>query len=126
MRLLVDLIFLVHLTWITFAIFGALGTRGRRWWTLAHVLSLIWGILVEVGPWPCPVTLAEDWAMRRAGEAGYHGGFIQHYASALIYPNLPYWLVTTMGVSVCAFNLGIYGLRFIRWRGDQQRRLAAL
>ena len=126
MRFLVDCIFLVHIILILLAIFGALWTNGRPFWTFLHILGMIWGIVVEVTPVPCPVTLAENWAMHLAGERGYHGGFIQHYSSALIYPNLPYWLVTTIGVSICVFNLGIYGLRFVRWFRGRQLRLAGM
>jgi hypothetical protein len=50
----------LHLAWILGMIFGALSTRGRRWLTAFHLASLIWGILVEVGPWTGPLTMAED------------------------------------------------------------------
>ncbi|MGB7134511.1 MAG: DUF2784 family protein, partial [Acidobacteriaceae bacterium] len=51
MRLLAALVLAIHLTWILFVIFGALVTRGRPWLTGFHLASLVWGIVVEVGPW---------------------------------------------------------------------------
>jgi hypothetical protein len=61
MEALAAAVLVLHLAWIIWAILGALWTRGRPWLTAFHVLSLIWGIIVEVGPWPCPLTLAEQW-----------------------------------------------------------------
>jgi len=102
------LILLVHLAWIVLVFFGALWTRGRPVWSALHILALLWGIVVEAGPWPCPLTLAEQFFEARAGLAAYHGSFLFHTLDAIVYPNLPGWLVTLVAVAVCAFNLGIY------------------
>ncbi len=51
----VVLVLVVHLAWILWVIFGAFWTRGRRWLAAFHIASLVWGIMVEVGPWPCPL-----------------------------------------------------------------------
>jgi hypothetical protein len=110
------LVLLVHLIWITFVIFGAFWTRGRPVWTTLHILSLLWGIAVEAGPWPCPLTLAEQYFESRAGFPAYHGSFLLHTLDAVIYPNLPDWLITVFGVSVCVLNLGIYSWRFWQLR----------
>lgn len=105
------LILFAHLVWILLVIFGALWTRGRPGWTTLHVLALLWGIAVELGPWPCPLTLAESYIEVHAGLAAYQGGFLLHYLDALIYPNLPGWAISLGGTAVCVFNLGIYGRR---------------
>ncbi len=102
------LILLVHLIWIVLVIFGALFTRGRPLGSALHILALLWGIAVESGPWLCPLTLAEQYFETRAGMAAYKGSFLLHTLDAVVYPNLPAWLVTVAGVAVCAFNLGIY------------------
>jgi Protein of Unknown function (DUF2784) len=108
----------LHLAWILWAIFGVLWTRGRPWWTAFHVASLIWGIIVEAGPWPCPLTLAEQWFEARVGGQTWTGGFLLHYLEAVIYPDLPGWLITAFGVGVCVFNLGIYAKRLWKARRD--------
>lgn len=105
------LVLAVHLAWLLLVIFGAFWTKGRPLWTALHVLALVWGIIVEVGPWPCPLTLAEDCFERQAGQALLSGGFLLHYLDAIVYPHLPGWLVTTCAVGVCSLNLGIYGRR---------------
>jgi hypothetical protein len=102
----------IHLGWILLVIFGALWTRGRPIWTTLHILALLWGIAVEAGPWPCPLTLVEQHFETRAGLAAYHGSFLLHYLDAIVYPNLPDWVITTAGVAICVFNLTIYAWRF--------------
>jgi hypothetical protein len=110
------LVLLVHLAWIVLVLFGALWTRGRPIWTTLHILSLLWGIAVEAGPWPCPLTLAEQYFETRAGLASYHGSFLLHTLDAVVYPNLPDWLITVLGVTVCLLNLGLYARRFWQFR----------
>jgi len=114
------LVLLVHLFWILLVIFGALFTRGRPVWITLHILSLLWGIATEAGPWPCPLTLAEQYFETRAGLAAYQGSFLLHTIDAIVYPNLPAWLITGAGVTVCAFNLGIYAWRFRLWLNSRR------
>jgi hypothetical protein len=102
------LILSVHLGWIVWVIFGALFTRGRPCWSMVHILALAWGIIVEAGPWPCPLTLVEQYFETGAGLAAYQGSFLLHTLDAVVYPNISPWVVTAIGVGVCAFNLGIY------------------
>jgi hypothetical protein len=106
------IVLLAHLAWIVLVIFGALWTRGHPIWTALHILSLFWGIVAEAGPWTCPLTLAEQYFDIRAGHAAYQGSFLLHILDSVVYPNLPDWLITVAGVSVCVFNLGIYARRF--------------
>jgi uncharacterized protein DUF2784 len=109
----------VHLAWLALVIFGALWTRGRPRWTALHILALLWGIVMELGPWPCPLTLAEGYFELRAGLPAYQGSFLLHYLNAIVYPNVPAWIVTSAGVAVCAFNLAVYGWR---WHSSRVRR----
>lgn len=121
MAIVAVFILAVHLLWLALVIFGALWTRGRPVWTTLHILALLWGIVVEVGPWPCPLTLAEQYFEARIGAPGYQGGFLLHYLDAIVYPNLPVWVVTTAGVAVCVLNLGIYGRRLQKTLFQQRR-----
>ena len=116
------LVVAVHAAWLFLVIFGALWTRRRPVWSAIHVLALVWGIIAEVGPWPCPLTVAEEYFEARAGAAAYHGSFVLHYLEAIVYPNLPGWIVAGTGVAVCAVNLGVYGWRL--WRAYGRRRAA--
>ena len=117
MTLLATGLSILHLVWILLVIFGAFWTRGRPFWTAVHLLSLVWGIIVEVGPWPCPLTLAEQYLQ---GGTSLRGGYILHCVDSLVYPNLPYWVVAACGVAVCGVNLGVYAWR--GWVWLQRRR----
>ena len=116
MRVLATAVLSLHLFWLGFVIFGAYWTRGRPFWTAVHLLALIWGIIVEVGPWPCPLTLAEGYFEARAGLQPLQGSFVLHLLDSIVYPSLPYRLVTALGVGVCCANLGIYLWRLWAWQ----------
>lgn len=111
---LVVLILAVHLLWILWVIFGGLFTRGRPGLTAFHLASLVWGIIVETGPWPCPLTLSEQFFQRRAGMTPYRGSFLIHYLDRIVYPDVSVRMLTICGVAVCAANLLIYLYRALR------------
>lgn len=115
MDALADAVILIHLLWIVLVLVGVVWTRGRPVWTVVHLACLVWGIIVEVGPWPCPLTILEDYLEARIGAHIAQGNFILHGVQALIYPNAPYWLVTTAGVSACSIILAIYAWRAWVW-----------
>jgi hypothetical protein len=115
MELLATGISILHLVWIVLVVFGAIWTRGRPFWTAAHIACLVWGIVVEVGPWPCPLTLAENYFALRAGEPGVGGSYLLHCVQSVVYPNAPYWVIAICGVTVCAVNLGAYAWRVWAW-----------
>lgn len=103
-----------HVGWILWVIFGAFWTRNRPLLALFHIASLVWGIIVELGPWECPLTLLEQFVQKGAGVNPYHGGFIVHWLDEIVYPDLPRALVAWFGAGICIVNLGIYARRF--WR----------
>jgi hypothetical protein len=69
----------LHALFIVWVVFGALLTRSRPILRWLHIVSLVWGILTEVTPWPCPLTLLENWLEQKAGVEPYQGGFLLHY-----------------------------------------------
>lgn len=106
-----------HLAWILWVILGAFWTSGRPWLTSFHVASLLWGIVVEVGPWPCPLTLAGQYFQSLAGKAPVQGSFLLHFLERIVYPDLSVVLLTVIGVVVCCINLFVYAMRLWRyWR----------
>jgi hypothetical protein len=112
MEPIASVILSVHLLWILWVIFGAFWTRGRIFLTAFHILSLVWGIVVELSPLPCPLTMAEQFFEGKAGAEAYRGAFLPHLLDRLVYPNLPEVLLVAVGVAVCAVNLGVYAWRF--------------
>ena len=102
-------VLLLHALFILWVIFGALLTRSRPLLRWLHIASLVWGILTEVLPWPCPLTLLENWLEGRAGVEPYQGGFLLHYLDKLVYPDISANLLTIAGVIVCVSNLAFHG-----------------
>jgi Protein of Unknown function (DUF2784) len=116
----------LHALFIVWVVFGALLTRSRPILRWLHIVSLIWGIVTELLPWPCPLTLLENWLEQKAGVEPYQGGFLLHYMDKLVYPDISATALTVAGVIVCAFNLAIYGRQGWRLRSQNQRRTRAL
>ena len=119
-------VLLLHALFIAWVVFGALLTRSRPILRWLHIGSLIWGVLTELTPWPCPFTLLENWLEQKAGVEPYQGGFLLHYMDKLVYPDISATVLTVAGVIVCAFNLALYGRRAWRTLSHNQRRTRAL
>ncbi len=101
----------LHLTWIVWVIFGWFVARDRcvlRWF---HFGSLIYGIFIEIAPWPCPLTLLEQWLESKAGIAAWREPFLIHYLEVIVYPNVPEKMLITAAVLLCGFNLFLHGRR---------------
>jgi len=106
----------LHALFIVWVVFGAVLPRSRPVLRWLHIASLIWGILTELLPWPCPLTLLENWLEGKAGIEPYQSGFLLHYLDKLVYPNISATALTVAGVIVCAFNLALYGRQAWRMR----------
>ena len=101
-------ILILHALFILWVVFGALLTRSRPVLRWLHIGSLVWGILTELLPWPCPLTVLENWLEAKAGVEPYQGGFLLHYLDKLVYPDISSTLLTVAGVLVCVLNLALY------------------
>ena len=101
-------ILLLHALFILWVVFGALLTLSRPVLRWLHIASLVWGILTELLPWPCPLTVLENWLEARAGVQPYQGGFLLHYLDKLVYPDISASVLTVAGVVICALNLMFY------------------
>src|SRR5438094_2941161 len=86
-RAAADLVLLVHLAFVLFVILG--GLLVLRWPRLAyvHIPVALYGATIEFVGFICPLTPLEVWLRQRGGEAGYRGGFIEHYVTATLYPS---------------------------------------
>jgi hypothetical protein len=114
-RLLADAVLLAHLAFILFVVFGALLVLRRRRLMPIHLLAVAWGIGIELLGAVCPLTYAENRLRLLAGEAGYRGGFIEHYVVALIYPGaLTRELQLGLAAGVLLINVLLYGWMLLR------------
>jgi hypothetical protein len=125
-RALADAVLLLHLAVVLFVVGGLLlivvgNLRGWTWvngaWLrLAHLAAIL---VVVAEAWfgvVCPLTALEQAARARAGEAGYGGGFVEHWVQRLIYYDLPGW------VFVLGYSLFALAVLAAWWRWPPGRR----
>jgi hypothetical protein len=113
-HILAVLVLILHLLFIGWVLLGWLLTQRRPWLRWAHLASLLYGIVIDTGPWPCPLTLLENDFLQRAGMTPYREPFLVHYLEAVVYPDVSPRLLTGCAVAVCGIVLMIYVRRFCR------------
>jgi Protein of Unknown function (DUF2784) len=108
-QILADIVACVHAAFVAFVILGGILALRWRWLVWLHVPAAIWGALIEFADWVCPLTPLENALRARAGEAGYGGGFIQHYLLRALYPaGLTRGAQLALGTLVILVNLFVY------------------
>jgi Protein of Unknown function (DUF2784) len=85
-RLLADAVVLAHLAFVVFVVGGGFLTWRWRLAALVHLPALLWGTWIELSGRICPLTPLENHLRALAGEAGYSGGFVEHYVLPVLYP----------------------------------------
>jgi len=111
----VEAVLFLHLLWCVWVLLGWTVTRRRPLLRTLHIASLLYAIVIELVPWPpCPLTVAETWLETRAGIEPAHGPFLVRVFDAVVYPDLPEWLVVGGAVLVCVAILSVYLRRYIR------------
>ena len=110
-RVLADLVVGMHALFVAFVVLGGLLALRWPWIAAAHLPAAVWGALIELRGWVCPLTPLEQSLRAAAGDAGYQGGFIEHYLLPVLYPaGLTRDVQLTLGSLVIAVNLVIYGI----------------
>jgi hypothetical protein len=108
-RVLADLVMLAHFAYIVFVVGGALLVLHHRAWMWLHLPAVAWGIWVEFFARTCPLTPVENALREKAGQAGYSGGFIDHYITRAVYPEgLTLQGQIFLGVCVLVVNVALY------------------
>jgi hypothetical protein len=113
MRLLANVVVLMHLAFVVFVVTG--GILVLRWRRVAwiHVPAALWGAAIALGGWICPLTPLENWLREQGGGTGYTTGFIEHYVLPVLYPvMLTHEVQMAAGVLVIVLNALLYGVVF--------------
>lgn len=115
-RILADLVVGVHASFVVFVVAGGLLALRWPWVAAAHLPAAVWGTLIEFRGWICPLTPLEQSLRASAGQAGYEGGFIDHYLLPVLYPaGLTRGVQLVLGSLVIGVNLVVYGMLLLRW-----------
>ena len=121
-RIAADLVVTFHLLFVLFVVLGGLLVLRWRRLLWVHVPCAIWGALIELTPLTCPLTRYEKSLRQAAGEAGYEGGFINHYIMPVLYPaGLTRGWSIVLGIAVVLVNLAIYSRLVAERRGEPPR-----
>ena len=109
--MLADLVVLVHFAFVLFVVFG--GLLALRWPKVAyvHLPVAVYGALIELVGWICPLTPLEKRLRESAGLQGYQGGFVEHYLLPVLYPSgLTRNVQLVLGGLVIGLNLAVYAV----------------
>ncbi|HVF55003.1 MAG TPA: DUF2784 domain-containing protein [Pyrinomonadaceae bacterium] len=116
-RVVAELVLVFHFGFVIFVALG--GLLVLRWRSLVwlHLSGVAWGVLVQCADWTCPLTPLENWFRRAGGEAGYEGGFLEHYIRMILYPeHLTYSFRASLGVLLILVNAAVYSYLYMRSR----------
>jgi hypothetical protein len=108
--LLADTVAVFHFLFVVFAVAG--GLLVLRWPKAAwvHVPAAVWGTLVELMGWVCPLTPLEDRLRVLGGSAEEQGDFVTRYLLPVLYPErLTPAVQRVLGALVVAVNVVVYG-----------------
>ena len=109
--LLATAVVLLHFSFVLFVVGGGLLLYKWPWLAWLHLPAVIWAALLEFNGWICPLTPLEQQLRALAGQAGYSGGFIDHYLRALLYPvGLDGSMQFVLGSLVVVINVLVYGV----------------
>jgi hypothetical protein len=122
---LADLVVALHFGFVLFVVLGGLLVLRWRWVALVHLPAAVWGAWIEFSGRICSLTPLENEYRRLGGEAGYTGGFIEHYILPVLYPHaLTRNIQVALGVVVVALNVGLYLRAFAARRGSRNDSFA--
>lgn len=122
---LADAVVVGHFAFAAFVVGG--GFLIWRWPLLvfAHLPALIWGFWIELSGKVCPLTPLENHLRALAGEAGYSGGFIEHYVLPVLYPpGLTHETQWVLAALLLLLNAIAYGGLLVR--GGRQKNARRL
>ncbi len=117
-----DVVMVVHLAFVLFVVFG--GFLTWRWPKVAYVQIpvAIYGIVIELVGFRCPLTPLEKALRREAGSSGYDGGFVEHYIVPVLYPGeFTTGVKTLLAGIVLVANVVAYGVLWHRHRHHPER-----
>ena len=118
-RALATAVVLLHMAFVAFVVLG--GLLALRWPRAAwvHVPAALWGAVIALGGWVCPLTPLENWLRVQGGQSPYTTGFLEHYLLPILYPVV---MTRYLQLATGVFVVGLNGL--VYWRVLRRRALA--
>jgi hypothetical protein len=114
-QILADAVVMMHFGFVVFVVFGGIFVifQPKAMWL--HIPCVVWGAIIELTGYICPLTPLENYLRMHAGQSPYTGDFVIHYLEPVIYPNgLTRELQIIMGFFVIFINAVMYGWLFLK------------
>ncbi|MDE0007818.1 MAG: DUF2784 domain-containing protein [Gammaproteobacteria bacterium] len=107
-KALADIVVVVHLGFVAFAVLG--GLTVLRWPRMLwlHLPALAWATAIETFGWICPLTHVENALRISSGEAAYAEGFVDRYLIPILYPEALPVLRWPLVAALLAINVAAY------------------
>lgn len=116
---LADLVAVIHGAFVLFVLFGGLLALRWRWAPFVHLPAALWGAMIEIFGWYCPLTPLEDSLRNPTGDPAHAAGFVERLLMPLLYPaGLTRTLQLTLAAVVVVTNVAIY---LLVWRRRARR-----
>ena len=110
-----DLVVVIHLGFVIFAVLGAVLIIWRRWIIWLHLPGLLWAVWIEITGGICPLTPLENWFRTKGGQGGYEGNFVAAYLLPVLYPaGLTRNVQFIIAMMIIVINVAIYGSIFYK------------
>jgi hypothetical protein len=122
-RSMAEFVLLFHFGFVVFVVLG--GLLILRWRSAAwlHAPAASWAVLIQFAGWTCPLTPLENHLRNLGGQAGYSGGFVEHYLLSVLYPaGLTRDIQLVLGLGVLVLTLSVYTVssrRRMRMKADR-------
>ena len=119
-RVLATVVVLVHTAFVAFVVAG--GVLALRWPRVAwvHLPAALWGAMIALVGWICPLTPFENWLRVRGGGRTYDTGFLEHYLLPILYP-----VAMTRGLQIATGVLVVLVNGLVYWRVWRRHRALA-
>ena len=106
-----ELTIFIHFLFIVFVVLGSLLCLLNLKLIVFHLLSVAWGVYIELSSKICPLTYLENWLLEKAGLNSYSNGFIANYIFRIVYPDgLTDQIQIYLATSLIIVNIFLYSL----------------
>ena len=108
-----ELSIIIHFSFIVFVVLGSILCFFKTKLIVFHLLSVAWGVYIQLYSKVCPLTYLENWFLQKAGLKSYNEGFISKYIFNIVYPSgITQQIQLYLGLGLIFINIIMYLLLY--------------